>query len=93
MKLRTEDIVILFARLAIGGVLLYAGFMKAVTPSAEFAAILETYKLFPPSLLTPLSIGLPYVEMWTGLFLLAGLYTRQAALIAALLFISFLTSI
>ena len=47
MKLRTEDIIILFARLAIGGVLLFAGFMKAVGPSAEFAAILSTYKLFP----------------------------------------------
>jgi len=93
MRIRANDLVILFSRLAIGSVLLYAGFMKAVGPSAEFAAVLETYKLFPPSLLTPLAIGLPYVEMWTGLFLLAGLYSRQAALLSTLLFASFLTVI
>jgi len=93
MRVRTDDLIILFSRLAIGGVLLYAGFMKAVGPSAEFAAAMETYKVFPPSLLTPLAIGVPYVEMWAGLFLLTGLYTRQAALFASLLFISFLTLI
>ena len=93
MRIRLNDLVVLLSRLAIGGVLLYAGFMKAVGPSAEFAAALETYKLFPSSFLSPLAIGVPYVEMWAGLFLLTGLYTRQAALIAAILFISFLTFI
>jgi len=50
-------------------------------------------QIVSPSLLTPLAIGLPYVEMWTGLFLLAGLYSRQAALLSTLLFASFLTVI
>jgi hypothetical protein len=64
--------------------------MKAVGPSAEFAAILEAYKLFPSSLLAPLSVGLPYVEMWVGLFVLTGLCTRQASLAASFLFAIFL---
>lgn len=93
MRIRSDDLLVLISRLAIGGVLLYAGFMKAVGPSAEFAAVLETYKIFPPSLLTPLSIAMPYVEMWAGLFLLTGLFTRQAAWVAALLFLSFLAVI
>ena len=75
----------LFARLAIGGVLLYSGFMKAVAPAAEFAAALEAYKLFPAALLKPLSIGVPYTEMWIGLFVLTGYFLRKSALAAAAL--------
>ena len=90
MKARLSDILVAGTRLSVGGVLIYAGFMKAVGPSAEFAALLATYHLFPAWALTPLAIGLPYVEMWVGLFLLTGLYTRQAALAAVLLFMGFL---
>ena len=81
------------ARLAVGGILIYAGFMKAVGSSAEFAALLGAYKLFPSTLLSPLSYLLPYVEMWVGLFVLFGLFTRQAALAAAVLFASFLVAL
>jgi uncharacterized membrane protein YphA (DoxX/SURF4 family) len=90
---RFTDVLTILARLAVGSVLLYAGFMKAVGPAPEFAAILETYKLFPPSLLSPLSIAVPYVEMWVGLFILTGFYTRQAAFAAAALFAAFLVAL
>ena len=93
MRPKPDDILCLITRLIVGAVLLYAGFMKAVGPSAEFAAILAAYKLFPPALIGPLSQGLPYVEMWVGLFILTGLYTRQAAFAAALLFTSFLITL
>jgi putative oxidoreductase len=73
-------------RLMVGGVLVYAGFMKAVGPAAEFAAVMAAYKILPAMLITPLSVALPYVEMWIGLFILAGLYTRQASVAAAVLF-------
>jgi len=81
------------SRLLIGGVLLYAGFMKAVGPSAEFAAALDTYKLFPSHLLSPLATGMPFVEMWIGLFVFTGLFTRPAALAAALLYAAFVAII
>jgi len=90
MRTKPSEILGLLTRLVVGGVLIYAGFMKAAGPAAEFAAILEAYKLFPSSLLAPLSVGLPYVEMWVGLFVLTGLYTRQAALAAVVLFSVFL---
>jgi uncharacterized membrane protein YphA (DoxX/SURF4 family) len=83
----------LCVRLLIGGVLLYAGFLKAMAPSAEFAAVIATYKLLPSSLVTPLSLILPYVEMWVGIFFVAGLYTRQAALAAMLMFCVFLIAL
>jgi uncharacterized membrane protein YphA (DoxX/SURF4 family) len=76
-------------RLAVGGILIYAGFMKAVGPSAEFAAIIAAYKILPAAIIIPLSIALPYIEMWVGLFLLFGLYSRQVSLAAAVLFTIF----
>ena len=93
MTLKPGDILVLLARLAIGATLLYAGFMKASGPTAEFAAVLEAYKLFPASLLSPLSIAVPYLEMWIGLFVLTGFYTRPAALCASLLFVVFILAI
>jgi len=90
---RFTDVLTILARLVVGTVLMYAGFMKAVGPSAEFAAFLEAYKLFPPWLLSPLAIAVPYVEMWVGLFVLTGFYTRQALLAAAALFTVFLLAL
>jgi len=77
-------------RLVVGLVLLYAGFLKAAGPAAEFAAALAAYHLFPSVLLSTLALAIPYVEMWVGLFVLAGLYTRYAASAAAALFCAFL---
>ncbi len=91
MKIKPSDIVGLFARVLVGGVLVYAGFLKAAGPSAEFAAALAAYKLFPPFLITPLSTLVPYVEMWVGLFVFTGFYTRYSSLAAAVLFTIFLS--
>src|SRR5258706_5489709 len=91
MKFR--DLIALMARCVVGSVLIYAGFLKAAGPAAEFAAILEAYKLFPSSLLLPLAHALPYLEMWIGLFVITGFYTRKAALAAALLSAAFFISV
>jgi uncharacterized membrane protein YphA (DoxX/SURF4 family) len=79
----------LFIRCLVGGILVYAGFMKAVGPSAEFAAVIAAYKILPVAAVTPMSIGLPYLEMWIGLFVLCGFYTRQASIAAMILVGSF----
>jgi len=93
MTMKGSDFSGLFGRLVVGGVLLYAGFMKAVGPSAEFAAAIAAYKILPSAWVTPLALGLPYVEMWVGLFVLTGFYTRRAALAAAALFILFVLTL
>ena len=85
--------IVLIARALIGGLLIYAGFMKAVGPSAEFAAVISTYKILPADLITPISIAIPYLEMWIGLFLFFGLYTRHASLAATFLFSLFLIAL
>ena len=67
--------------------------MKAVGPVAEFAGMIEAYKLLPAALVTPSATALPYIEMWVGLFVLTGFYTRQAAIVAAILFGTFLIAL
>jgi putative oxidoreductase len=90
MKSTLREWGVLLARLIVGGILLYAGFLKAIGPTAEFAAAIEAYRLVPSAWLNPLSMGLPYLEIWTGLFLILGFYTRWGAWAASLLFVSFI---
>ncbi len=82
---RTTPLSLLF-RILVGGVLIYAGFIKAVRPSAEFAAIIAAYRVAPTGVITYLAMALPYLEMWIGLFVLFGLFPRQAAMAACSVF-------
>jgi len=90
---RITAVSLLVSRILVGGILLYSGFSKALAPAAEFAAQIELYKLLPHVLLTPFAIGLPWLEIWVGLFTLCGLHTRKAALTAAGLFVMFIGAI
>jgi uncharacterized membrane protein YphA (DoxX/SURF4 family) len=89
--IKPADVLSLVGRLLVGGVLIYAGFSKALAPAAEFAAALANYHLFPSAWLTPMAWAVPWLEIWAGLFLVAGLYTRWAAGCSAALFAVFLT--
>ncbi len=76
-------------RVAIGGVLIYAGFLKAVAPAAEFAGAIEAYHLLPHAFVTPVAYGLPWMEMWVGTFLVMGFAIKLSAVLASGLFILF----
>lgn len=83
----------LVLRLIIGSVLIYAGFMKAVAPTAEFAAMISAYKVLPAHWAPMLALALPYLEMWVGLFVLTGLFTKSGPAAAAGLFSVFLVAL
>jgi len=84
---------LLLARILPGGMLLIAGFSKAVGPAEEFAALLEAYRLFPSFALKPMSLGLPFLEMWVGLFLICGYGLRWSAGAAVGFYASFVVSL
>jgi len=90
--MKPADILSFLGRLLVGGVLVYAGFSKALAPAAEFAAALTNYQLFPAAVVMPLAIALPWLEIWTGLFLIAGLYMPLASTLSTLLFAGFLST-
>ena len=86
-----QQIICLFARLIVGGVVIYAGFSKAVTPGAEFAAALAAYKFLPSAFLSPVAKIWPWAELFTGTYLVFGFYTPLFARVAAGMFGVFLT--
>jgi uncharacterized membrane protein YphA (DoxX/SURF4 family) len=88
MNLR--QIIGLAGRVVVGGVLIYSGFSKAVAPSAEFAAAMAAYHILPSSLLSPLAIAWPWLELLVGTYIFFGFYTRIFAGVATGMFVIFL---
>jgi len=76
-------------RLAIGGLLLAAGILKALDGSAAVASSIAAYRLLPGPAVAALAVFLPYFEIFLGLYLIAGLLTRIAASVAAVQFVVF----
>lgn len=79
-RLNPAEILGLVGRLAAGAVFLYAGFLKLAAPAEEFAYAIETYKVMPESLAMLAAKTVPWVELYLGVLLIAGFYTRFAAL-------------
>lgn len=80
------------ARLVVGGVLLVAGALKVIDPQSSVAAV-RAYDLVPPWLERPIGWGLPFVELALGLLLVAGLFTRVAAVVSGLLIVVFIIAV
>ena len=73
------------ARVLLGGVMFYAGFLKLSNVSL-FATDIAHYKLLPGVLERFLAVVLPWNEVVVGAMLLLGLWTRAAALLVAAMF-------
>ncbi len=88
-KTETTDIVGLLARLAVGGVLIYAGLMKALAPVEEFGYAIESYRVLNAQLSLWTAYVMPWIELWTGLLLAAGVFTRLNAVLSGLMLLGF----
>jgi len=64
-----DPVFVLAVRLAMAGVFLTGG-LHQWRDRAMFAAVVEGYALLPRALVTPIALGLPLVEIATGLMLL-----------------------
>lgn len=76
------------ARLALGGILLYAGFSK-LNDGWRFAEAIANYRLLSAQANQILALALPWLEVALGLMLILGLWLRAAAGLSALVFIGF----
>ena len=70
-------------RLMLGVVFLWAGVAK-VADLAGFVQVAKAYRIVPLSLVVPIAVTLPWLEVLTGAGLVLGLWTRTTALLAAL---------
>jgi uncharacterized membrane protein YphA (DoxX/SURF4 family) len=80
----------LAARAAVGAILIFSGLQKLIHAPEEFAAIIISYQFFQPEEALNLARKVPWVELFLGLYVLAGNMTGAAAAGAGALFISFI---
>jgi len=75
-------IAVLLARLILGALLVGAGGLK-IGHATALAGAIAGFRLLPAPVIAPLAVILPYFEVLLGGYLLAGLLTRPAAIVAA----------
>jgi len=76
-------------RLLLGSIFLAAAIPKLLHP-AEFARLINGYRVLHPDLVNLAGITLPWVELAAGAFLLVGVLPQSAAMLAAGLLVAFL---
>ena len=87
-----NDWVELFIRYLVGITFIYASIHKILAP-AEFAKIIYGYGLFPHGAINLIAIVLPFLELFTGLALIFGIYPRAAGLLICGMLLLFITAI
>jgi len=92
MKDWIHRILTVAARALLAVTFIWAAWHKIAEPG-EFALTIATYQILPLSLINLQAIGLPWVEMLIGLMLIAGLWTRESALVTIGMNIMFVTAI
>ena len=75
-------------RLLVGGAFVFAGALKIADP-AKFAVDVSNYRLVPHELINLVAILVPWIEVTAGLFVLAGIWLRAAALVITSLTVMF----
>jgi len=81
--------VLVFFRVVLGGLFVYAGAVKALDP-LDFAQNIRNYRLIGQELSFLAAVFLPWVEILAGAFLIAGVWRRGAALTVSGLLVFFI---
>jgi uncharacterized membrane protein YphA (DoxX/SURF4 family) len=79
-------------QIVLGAVFVAAALPKIADPPA-FAHMIYNYRLMPGALVNGLALVMPWIELVAGIFLILGVWRREAALVAALLLVVFLGAI
>lgn len=90
-RLDDTGIPLLLARLILGGLFIYMGFNKAVAPT-DFLKLVREYHMVPehpPTMLNTIAAALPWIEIWCGVLLIAGVALRGSALALLAMLVGF----
>lgn len=87
-RILTHPALSLILRLYLAGVFIYASLHKINFP-AEFADNIAGYLIVPYWLISPLAVFMPWLELVSGLFLLAGVRVRAASVIIGAMLVMF----
>jgi putative oxidoreductase len=82
-------ILLLVLRVALGGVFVYAAWIKLRDPWQLFAMSIDSYRILPLGAVELAAHVIPWMELAVGLMLIAGLWLRISGSIVSLLLLTF----
>jgi putative oxidoreductase len=82
LSLSTKSLLLRLLEIILGGLFIYAGYLKLLRPE-EFAEAVLAYQLVPFALVGAVTAVLPWLELAAGLFLALGLKRRSCLLLLA----------
>lgn len=83
---------VLVLRLFLGSLFIFSASDKVLDPE-KFAIAVRGYKLLPVALTNLFALGLAWSELLSGILLVLGIYTRQAAAALLLMLVMFIGAI
>jgi uncharacterized membrane protein YphA (DoxX/SURF4 family) len=89
MKIFENKILILILRLILGGLFIYASWSKLLNPE-DFGRAIRGYDMMPLGFISVLSVLLPFLEFFSGLFLIFGIFKRGSVFIITAMLLMFL---
>ncbi|MDD5153671.1 MAG: DoxX family membrane protein [Desulfovibrionales bacterium] len=88
-SIRHRSIIILFLRLCLGGLFVYASLSKIRTP-LRFKNIVANYEVLPYWMVNITAAVLPWIEFWTGVLVLIGILVRACIVLQSSLLVLFI---
>jgi uncharacterized membrane protein YphA (DoxX/SURF4 family) len=79
-------------RIGIGLVFVYASLDKVIHPD-QFAEVMQDYEILPKTVVNGAALWLAWLELVTGIFLIAGVWVRAAALVVTGLTVVFIVGL
>ncbi len=73
----------------VGGVFVWAGILKVFDPLG-FAQDIANYRVFPRGLTFFIALTLPWIEIFCGIFVFAGIFRTAGSLLLSCLLVGFL---
>ncbi len=92
MSLFSNRYSLLVLRLIVGGIFVYASFDKLFNQEA-FSKAIYNYQFLPEFFINIFAIVIPYIELFSGLLLLAGIFKRGSSFMISVLLIMFIISL
>jgi len=87
-----KDYTVFTARILLGLIFTGAAFTK-ILDTASFAEIIKNYQILPEYLVNETAVFLPYLEYFTGVMLLSGIFLKGASVISLCLLTAFTGSL
>jgi len=87
-----HPVIQILLRITIGFLLIYFSLYKIADP-AEWAEVIYQFRLVPDGLVNILAVFLSWAELFAGIGIMLGLFTRASALLASGLVLTFLAAL